>query len=195
MVFRVELSDYILELELGKPDYLNLPLFENGCYAKYKLDNEEELMKYLCGLEEPVSILDIYKEICNTYIDDVKEYPKFSLKRIKIMDDGNLKTTDLISLNNGNLDRFGMTVNGITVFLDSDDNWLFEMSADNVMPVSFSMSSLRGKINCTLSFDEKYDLKKYTEQVITSDIDVAFGEVERVKKRVRELFNNVRGSK
>lgn len=195
-IFKVELDNYVLELELQKPDDIELPLFDsNGRYSKYRLGYEEEIFQYLGSLEYQFSIVDIYKKIVESYLGDLSKYPKFSLKVSQLNNSGELVVTDLILLKNGNLEKFGMTVCDKTVFIDKDDNWSFEVSKDEAVPVSFAVSYLNGNVNCSFSASEDVDIDDYTKSCLRYDFNLAQREIIEVKRRVRELFNkNNKGS-
>ena len=190
----VQVKDNILELEVCKPDDIQLPLYdENGKYSKYKVENEDELIHYLYSSVFSMSIDEIYKKLCELSLGDVSKYPMMTLKKSIVQDDGQLKITDLIELSNGELEKFGMTNIGMTVFVDKEDNWLFEMTSESSLPVSFYISSQNGKITYMFSSDEDYDFKYYMNNLIQTDKEIAEPEVLNVKRRNRALFNN-RGS-
>ena len=84
MKFKFEFRNYILDLELEKPKGLELPLFKDGIYQKYKLENEEDLVEYMIGLGTNINVVDCYKKLCELYIGDVSKYPQFILRKSKI---------------------------------------------------------------------------------------------------------------
>jgi len=45
-----------------------------------KLDNELELREYLCGLEFPISISDVYKKICEISLGDINKYKLINIE-------------------------------------------------------------------------------------------------------------------
>lgn len=195
MKFRFELSDYVLELELVKPKSLELPLFENGIYAKYRLDNEEELVEYITELGTNINVVEIYKRLCELYLKDISKYPRFMLKKSKKID-GSYKVTDMIWLKDGELEQFGITEYDRTVLIDKDDNWSYEMPMEGSMPVSFSISFQDGKKSLVFSCFENDDfMMDYITDDIKNDIGIAMDEVAYVRKRVLEVFGNNRGSK
>lgn len=194
MKFKFEFDNYILELELEKPKELELPLFVDGIYAKYRLDNEEDLVEYMVGLGTNIDIVEIYKKLCESYIGDISKYPKFILKKSKKMDSG-FKVTDIIILKDGELEQFGMTEYDRTVFLDKDDNWSYEMPMEGTIPVSFSLSFQNGRKSCIFSSDEDDDfMQNYLSKNIKEDIGIALNEVAYTKRRVLEIFRNSKGS-
>lgn len=189
-------NNYVIELALQKPDDIKLPLFENGIYAKYKLDGEEELVKYLSAVKIfDETIEDIYRKLSEVYLYDVSKYPEFSLKKSEVLEKGETRVTDLIVLRNGKLIKFGMTDAGKSVFLDQDDDWLYEMPIESNIPVKFSLSSQQDKITCIFSMTKEYNLKEYINQTLKVDINTAMEGVVDVKRRVRKLFNKNEGSK
>lgn len=190
--FVSSVCDYVFELEVFKPDDIKLPLFdENGCYAKYRLENEDILTKYLCSFVVfDNSIIDIYKKLCEVYIDDVSRYPDFSLKMSTPDEDGNLKIIDLIHLKYGELEEIAVTKDERTIFLDKYNNWSFEAPAEDLLPVNFSMTSKNGKVSCVFSAMEDYDLaKQYLPDGLENDMDIANEEVIKIRRKVREVFN------
>lgn len=200
MKFKVELSGCILELELSRPKGLELPLFIDGIYAKYKLDNEEDLVEYITGLDTNISLVDIYKKLYESYIGDISKYPRFMLRKSKKIN-GELKATDLILLKDGKLEQIGVTHYDRTVFLDKDDNWSYEIPMEGSLPVDFSMSFQDGKKTCTFSFfeDEEFssdciDMMDYIKNGIRDDVRIAMDEVTYVRRKVLEIFGNNKGS-
>ena len=190
--FIVSLCGYIMELELEKPDDVILPMYDDkGCYAKYRLENEDILTKYLCSFVVfDNSIIDIYKKLCEVYIDDVSRYPDFSLKMSTPDEDGNLKIIDLIHLKYGELEEIAVTKDERTIFLDKYNNWSFEAPAEDLLPVNFSMTSKNGKVSCVFSAMEDYDLaKQYLPDGLENDMDIANEEVIKIRRKVREVFN------
>ena len=191
--FIVSLCGYIMELELEKPDDVILPMYDDkGCYAKYRLDNEDELINYcLLPKKFALSIVELYKQLENLYIDDVRKYPSFLLKISTIMNDGSLDVLGFINLKYGKLEQFGITDNkGRVIFIDKDDNWSFSMPKEEVIPVNFLMSKYAGKISCTFSYNEDYNLiSEYIPKSISNDMNVAFDKVNRTKKKIRKLFD------
>ena len=190
--FIVSLCGYIMELELEKPDDVILPMYDDkGCYAKYRLENEDILTKYLCSFVVfDNSIIDIYKKLCEVYIDDVSRYPDFSLKMSTPDEDGNLKIIDLIHLKYGELEEIAVTKDERTIFLDKYNNWSFEAPAEDLLPVNFSMTSKNGKVSCVFSAMEDYDLaRQYLPDGLENDMDIANEEVIKIRRKVKEVFN------
>ena len=185
--FMIEIDSYCLELILDKPKDLHLSLFDdNGCHNKYRLDNEEELMNYLISLKNSnKSIVDIYKDLC-LFLGDVSIYPEFILR---IKDKFNDKITNLIHLNYGNLEKFGITNDSTRVFLDKDDNWSIELAASERCPFNFCMSNNEGRETyCFSPINNSVRLREYTNYGIGKDIDTAYDELCEVKIIVKKLF-------
>lgn len=198
--FVVSVCDSILELELDRPNDVELKLFdENGRYAKYKLSKEDELIEYLSKEAIDKSLVDIYKDLCERYLGDVSRYPDFSLKQSVITEEGKEMVTDLIHLKNGKLENFGETDHNkmldMTVFVDKDDNWSLYWPKCETVPVDFSMTSNDGIVTCTFSVDdEKYYIGDYIKDMINSDVKNATYEVVKTRRRVREIFGENKGS-
>ncbi len=185
--FVIEIDSYCLEIILDKPKDLQLRLFDdNGCHNKYRLDNEEELMNYLISLKDSnKSIVDIYKDLI-LYLGDVSIYPEFILR---IKDKYNNKITNLIHLRDGNLEEFGITNDSARVFLDKNDNWCVELSANEICPFNFCMSYRDGKETyCFSPINNSIRLRDYTNIGIGRDIDTAYDELNEVNIKVRKLF-------
>ena len=187
--FVVEDCGYRLELQIDRPKYIKLDLFdEDGKYAKYRLDNETYIMEYLMEYALYQDITNVYNTLSIHYLDDVSRYPNFYLRKYKI--GKNEKLVDLVHLKNGELEKFGMTDYGMTVFLDKDNNWTYKVSKDDAVPVDFSMSSCDGKVSRSFSFDEKdTSVKEYIDNEIDSEVETALDEVRDIKKLTRRMFN------
>lgn len=188
--FRIELVDFIWELELEKPKNLDLPLYDNGVYVKYKLDNEYEIVAYITRLKETMDICDVYQKLSEVYLGDVSKYPKMKLRKYKKVNDS-LKLTDIISLRYGQLEQFGRTNNGRTVFLDKDNNWSYETPISTLMSGTCLISYNNGIHTCVLSGPEETNIiMDYITNGIKNDMEISIEEVACTKKRVLETFNN-----
>lgn len=136
--FQFDFLDYSLKISIGRPDYdLTIEEINNG----YKLPNEEELIKYFSKLKYPISIVDVFKNICNISLkDNISCYPLISLEYSRCCrHDKTFKTTkkkviDSIVLHNGDCVEFTRTDNGKTIWVNKDGNWSY---SDSNM-VSFS---------------------------------------------------------
>lgn len=186
--FIIGYDDYRLELEVDKPKDVRLSLFdENGRYANYLLNNEIELIEYLTEFAIDEDIAVIYNKLVQNYLGDVNKYPNLYLR--KYTTNGEDKLIDLVYLKNGELEKFGMTNFGMTVFLDKDDNWSYDVSKCDTVPVDFTLSSNDGKISCSFSFDEKdTSINRYLDNQFDSEVSCAMDEVKSVKKLVRTMF-------
>lgn len=187
-LFTIDNGKYILEFGVSKPNEVGLSLFDGcGNYSKYELDNEDEVVKYLIGLKKQISLVDVYKDICRISLGDICNYPRVLLKVSKRDMFGNRRITDLIHLENGRLERFGMT--GLDtdrmVLIDKDGNWFYEMNRDDTF-VKIS-SGGTDKINyniCVSNNDSLNDVKLLVE----SNIDNANEDVNSIKKMVKKIF-------
>ena len=190
MRFRIETIDFVWELELDKPKDLELPLFENGVYVKYKLDNEYELMGYITQLNETMDICDVYQKLSEVYLGDVSKYPKMELKKYKKVNDS-LKLTDIISLRYGQFEQFGRTNYGRTVFLDKDNNWSYETPIATLMSGTCLISYNNGIQTCMVSVPgETNNIIDYITNEVKNDMEMSLEDVSYTRKRVLEMFNN-----
>ena len=187
--FVVEDCGYRLELQVDKPKDIKLDLFdEDGKYAKYRLDNEIHIMEYLMEYAIYQDITNVYKSLSIHYLDDVSIYPNFYLRKYKT--GKNEKLVDLVHLKNGELEKFGMTDFDMTIFLDKDNNWSYEVSKCDAVPVDFSMSSCDGRVSCSFSFvDKDTNINKYIGEQFDSEVDSAMEDVRDIKRLVRTIFN------
>lgn len=185
VLFFVEKNDYELSLCVDSPDC--------GIYYGniYNLNNENELIKYLCSLTFPVKIDEVYKKICDISLGDTSEYSYVSLKVTKYdLVDGLDEVTDEITLRNGLLENFIITKNNKTIRIDENDNyWIYEKKMDD------------GTL--LVSYNRKDD--KYIQGIVDDDrlgnsgksvgddlVDVggnAIKDVEDTKKLVRVMLN------
>lgn len=178
-------DDSILELELERPTDIELPLYDdNGCYAKYRIDNEQDIIEYLLSLDCNNELENVYFEINRMYITDISMYPYFVLRRYKKNKDDIFKIVDLISFKNGNLDKFGKTFDENYIYVDSKDNWSFEIPSKGTFPVDFSISKQDGRVICSFSCNEECNVESYMNKVLASDIETAY----EAKLKIRKLF-------
>ena len=193
MKFKLESSDYVLELELDKPKDLELPLFENGVYLKYKLENEYELVSYMVGLNFNEDICEIYNKLCELYIGNVNKYPKFMLRKSK-KENGKLKVTDMILLKDGELEQFCITSYDKTFFIDKDNNWSYEIPMNGILHRSFLITCCNGVKTCVFSNYEDDNMMDYINGDIEKDIEISMREVSYSRKKILEIFGNNRDS-
>lgn len=153
---------------------------------KISLKNELEFEKYLTGLTFPISIIDLYNNMCSICELDVDRYSEVFVKVTKSNENNQDKITDMISLKNGVVNEFCITKNDKRIYFSSNGNWSYEM-LDNEL-VNFSMELKDSKINCEFSSNNESELNDYTDTLIKYDIGVARMEVEDTKKLVRSMF-------
>jgi len=193
-LYVVDNGRYVLEFGVSKPKEMTLPLFDGqGNYSKYKLNNEEDLVSYLISLDYPLSVIDVYNDIKRISLGDVNEYPrlllKISKKNLKL---GN-KVTDLIHINNGVLDNFGISVNGRVIMLDKDGNWSYE-SDDNSSSIKISLDENTNKINYNICVNN-YENLDNVKLLVESNMNDANMIVSDTKRLVRKVFDkNIRSS-
>jgi len=150
------------------------------------LKNELELEKYLSSLVFPVSIVDLYNNICNICELNVNKYPELLVKVIKVNKKNKEKITDMISLENGIVKEFCITKDGKRIYVSNNGDWSYEMIDLDL--VDFSLESKNKKINLNVSSNSDSELDDYTDSLIKYDIGTARREVEDTKKLVRSMF-------
>lgn len=194
--FIVSICGYMIELELDKPDFVVLPLYDNsGCFAKYRLENEQELINYMISPKNiMVPIVELYKQLEKLYFQDIFNYPRFCLKISNVTDDSSLNVLGLIDLKYGEMEKFGITDNkGRIIFLDNKGNWNYTTPKEEILPVTFSMSNYNGNVSFSVSCDETYNLSdEYIFNSINNDINVAIKKIDKTKLKIRELFGSKR---
>lgn len=154
---------------------------------KINLKNELELEKYLSSLVFPLSITDLYNNICNICEIDVNKYPSFSVEVSKNDENSQKKITDMISLKNGIVNEFCITKDGKRIYVSNNGDWSYDMIDLDL--VSFSLESKNQKINCIVSSNSNSELDDYTDSLIKYDISTARKEVEDTKVLVRSMFS------
>ena len=182
VLFFLEKNDYELSLCVDSPDC--------GIYYGniYNLNNEKELIKYLCSLTFPVKIDEVYKKICDISLGDVNEYSFVSLKVTKYDSiDGLDEVIDEITLRNGVLEDFIITRNNKTIRIDGNDNyWIYEKKMDNgTLLVSYNRDDdeyIQGIIYDDRLRDEDKELFD------VEDRDIAIKDVEETKKLVKVMI-------
>ena len=150
-----------------------------------RLNNEEELVEYLMNLDYPLSIDKVYKDIYRISLGDVSEYSKVLFQCSDILNNG--KVTDMFILEDGNLEKFGMTKNGKTMFINKDGSFRYQVS-DTVSDIDLSiMPDNRVKYE-VVSNNDMYD--DYNNLLITyCNISDARSEKEKIKRLVKRVFN------
>lgn len=175
----LENGDYTLKIEADRPKNNKVDLFNAD---DFKLKNEDELQQYLLGLTFPIDIGEVYKKVCKLSIDSIYDFPSFKLK-VEVADGENKKkVTDMISLSNGNLDKFVLTRDGRTVAIDGDDNWSFGSQTLNVsqqdgavdyslkaIPKESFLTTLTPLEQFTEAKEEVQKAKVYAKTMLTGD--------------------------
>jgi len=112
-------------------DYIGITVLKgNYCFVLHvkpknyvdgmKLDNELELRDYLCGLEFPISIEDVYKKICEISLGDVYEYSEI---RMKCYYEKNVILS--LSLENGEFKSYQVNKDGKEISIDNNGNFMY----------------------------------------------------------------------
>lgn len=186
----VEYFDNCFELEVVKPKDLELPMYDrNGNYSRYRVNNEDMLVKYLSdyfSMWKDKDIVKVYKNICEISLgNDLSKYGEVSLKSLY---DG--EVTDLIWLKNGELKRFGMTLPnmGRRLFLNKDGSWNYGITDKNDL-FSYSMNVNGDRINYNIDLNENVSSDVVSE-IIKRDTEDAKNGIDNVKRLVRKIFNN-----
>lgn len=150
------------------------------------LDNVDKLREYLCNLEFPVDVIEVYKNIINICDIDVRKYDFFDIKCIpsKVGSKG-----DVLSLRRGELSEIKITRDGKRICLNCNDVWEYENINDAFL-VRFSMNSSNNNVGYKVSGVNDKGIDSYTLGLLKSDISVARSEIEDTKKLVRSLINN-----
>lgn len=185
--FSVSMCGRMIELEFGKPNDVNVPMFDdNGLYAKYRLECEDELSKYITSLSNfNKQAIDIYSELCQSYFGDISNYPEFILRVSDIDQD---EVSNLIYLRYGELEKILITNDKARVFLDKDSNSYVELLTSGEYPVKFCMSCKDSIETYSFSPLATTRLKDYTSNGISKDIDLAYDQLLDVNIKVRRLF-------
>ena len=176
-----------VDINVSYNDYrFYLEVYYGAGFSTRKLDNEKELMKYLVGLTFPISIVDVYKKICEISLGDVSKYSRIVIRCCNVKD--NVKETDLIVLEDGNFGEFGITKNDKTIFIDKYGNYTYRMS-DLTTDVEISISS-DDRTKCEISTKDGNCMDEYIDSLlVVTDINDARYEKEETKKLVRTIFD------
>lgn len=146
------------------------------------LDKEKELEEYLVSLDFPVKIDEVYKKICEIVGIEIDNYPDLKIEVSNIID---YNTTDIMQLHNGELVKFGMTVDNKSIFLDGDNNWSYKITKDDGKTVCYSLSTVNGNLDYNNNCSDNKDF----QMVFSQNLNEAKKEVEKVKTRVRSMLN------
>ena len=150
-----------------------------------RLNNEEELVEYLMNLDYLLSVDKVYKDIYKITDGVITEYSRVLFQCSDKLNNG--KVTDMFILEDGNLEKFGMTKNGKTMFINKDGSFRYQVS-DTVSDIDLSiMPDNRVKYE-VVSNNDMYD--DYNNLLITyCNISDARSEKEKIKRLVKRVFN------
>lgn len=166
---KVTNGEYIIEFTISKVG--------NGIY------NKNEVVNYLNSLIFPVSILDVYKEICEiSLVNDVSCY---SLIDLRIVNKDN-EIVDMINISDGKLVNLLINKDGKKVFCDYAGNFTYE--TDKV-GVDFSVSRVNGIIDFSSKVRPKEDIDNYSLDLASHDINTAKKEITNVRRLVKRIFD------
>lgn len=121
--YKVSNGENTLSIKVDRPKRIH---YESGSGYVFRLNNDQELVKYLLELDFPLAIDEVYKRMCELSIDYIDEYPNFHIVVEKGVDDKEKKVTDEISLKDGKLCIFTMTKNGKKVSVNSEGEILYQ---------------------------------------------------------------------
>lgn len=171
-----------------------LELYEPNGYVhdkndlRFKLDKEDELRDYLCSLEFPVRIDEVYKRLCRDFLGDVSKYPCIDLEIMTYdMINGCDVVTDKLIMHDGEWKTFGITKGNKTIMLDSDGTWSYRLLGSN-LDVKLSMNINEDDVSYTIKGSSKEDVDRYFDELVKSDIRGANSEIEDTKKLVKIMF-------
>lgn len=180
----VQRGYYSLYLELYRPKGY---VFDKNDF-RYKLDNEDGLRDYLCNLEFPVRIDEVYKKLSRDFLGDVSKY---SCINLEIMTYDNVNdcdvVTDSIIINDGEWKTFGMTKDNKTIMLEADGDWSYRLLGSN-LDVKLSMNIREDEVSYTIKGRTKDEIDKYFDGFVKDDIRGADSVVEDTKKLVKIMF-------
>ena len=150
------------------------------------VDNEDKLSEYLCNLEFPVDVIEVYKNIVSICNMDFSKYTFFEIKCIpnKVS-----SKADVLELRNGEFRELKITRDGKRICLNCYDVWEYEM-VENDSLVRLSMNSSNNNVSYKVSGMNNGQIDDYTKGLLEYDISVVRSEIEDTKKLVRSMFNN-----
>ena len=91
-------------------------------------------------------------------------------------------------------DYVNLDYNWYIANIDRYNNWSYK-NLFNGGGIDFSMSSQDGKVDCGFTFNrEDYHIYESLSYIIDLDVNRAIDKVSNVKRRVRTLFDNNKGS-
>ena len=165
----VSKGDYIIEFRISK--------LGNGLY------NKRKIMSYLNDLVLPVSILDIYKEICEiSSLDDISCY---SLIDLRLVNKEN-EVEEMIVLSDGRL--VSLLVNSNDKMISCDNKGFWSCETDNAL-VDFSITKSNGIVDFSSKVRPKGNIDDYSLEFANHDLNVAKKEITSVKRLVKRMFD------
>jgi len=165
----VSKGEYIIEFRISKVG--------NGLY------NKRKIMSYLNSLELPVSILDIYKGICEiALLDNISCY---SLIDLRVINKEN-EVREMMVLADGKLVSLIVNNNDRIVSCDNMGYWSYETG---LVSVDFSVTKSNGIIDFSSKVRPKEDIEDYSLELANHDVNVAKKEITDVKRLVRRMFD------
>lgn len=150
--FIIKNGEYSFSVEIGRPKSIVVPPFSNYVF---RLENEDQLHEYLLGLTFPLKIDEVYKKICEISTNSVEEYPSFKIEVKRKLDETHKKTTDMVYLNNGQLNKFTITNDEITVSIDSNESLTISTPFEQYSEVSKKVENARKLTNTMIKNKEK----------------------------------------
>ncbi len=174
--FKVSNGDNTLSIKVSRPKRIH---YESGSGYVFRLNNDQELVKYLLELDFPLAIDEVYKKMCEVSTDCVDEYPNYHVVVEKGIDDKKKQVTDEIMLKDGKLCIFTMTKKGKKVSVDSEGNMLYQ---DNQFSVN---EDKEGKVEYHLSIPSMKDLASLG--TIEEHIDKARKEISDARSLAKTI--------
>ena len=164
--FTLTNGEYSLSIEIKRPESIKVDVFSNYVF---RLEDEKQLQQYLLGLTFPLEINEVYKKICEISTSSLNEYPSF---KIEVKRKLNNKTTDMISLNHGQLQNFIITKGGRTITIDSYGNWSYDspkliISQSDKGNINYSLKSIPSDelLAASSPFEQYSEVSQEIEQV------------------------------
>lgn len=174
--YRVINNDYIIEINFSKYELY------------YGILNKNKVYEYLANLEFPVSIIDIYKNICEiARIEDISKFSLFDLRILRKNKENDFDITDMITISDGQLVSIMITRGDKQVYSNQIGAWSCEGDRSIV-------EFITSKNNNSMSFNTKIKFKDEDiidmEKIAQEDVMSAKVEVAKVKKLAKETFLN-----
>ena len=170
--YRVINKNYIIEINFSKYELY------------YGILNKNKVYEYLANLEFPVSIIDIYKNICEiARIEDISKFSLFDLRILSKNKDNDFDITDMLTISDGQLVAIMITRGDKQVYSNQIGVWSCEGDRSIVEFVTV-------KNDNSMSFNTKVKFKNENvvnmEEVAQEDVMSAKIEVAKVKKLAKE---------